>query len=373
MVRRQQRGGAFHEVPDPHEVVAALVVLAVRLAPGNGKRRDHGARERLVLVRQDQGVAAPVEQPLVAGWLLDRREVRAVSLPRLEVALPLLLERDADLLQQRRGRGLERGAEGEAERERALGCVRDLAGQRHVAAHRRFELPVEREVLVQVGPAVARSDEAARHPRKRTARGHGQPRPVTARRQDAAAGDRDGPRVVVPAADLEVRRAQRVDPQRPQQRRLPAQLDALQHARRVRRRDHLLHESVAAVGVLVGDSVGEAVAGVRLDRGEQVALLLVEEAMAVRDQQLQVARLWPVHARVVDLGDDAVPEREPRAARCAVRRADAVLAAVRPARLDPGRAERFVLDPQVSHSRRRRAPARGPARPRASRSAPTSP
>jgi hypothetical protein len=67
----------------------------------------------------------------------------------------------------------------------------------------------------------------------------------------------------------------------------------------------------------------------------------VKESFAIRDQELQIANLRPVNGRVVDLRDNAVPNREPEMAGCGVCRAGTVFVAVRPARLDAWFSKRF--------------------------------
>ena len=62
---RQEARGGTDEVAGPDEVISPAVVVALRFAPGNGQRSDEGAGIRLVLVCQQQAVAAPIEIPFV--------------------------------------------------------------------------------------------------------------------------------------------------------------------------------------------------------------------------------------------------------------------------------------------------------------------
>ena len=50
----QQGGGGLHHVARPHQVVAAELVVAFFIAPGNAEGSDHRAGVRLVLVRQQE-------------------------------------------------------------------------------------------------------------------------------------------------------------------------------------------------------------------------------------------------------------------------------------------------------------------------------
>src|SRR5207244_9305477 len=52
-------------------MVAPQVLVTLHLPPGGAERGDHRSRERLVLVRQQQGVAAVIEAPAVSA---GRRE-----------------------------------------------------------------------------------------------------------------------------------------------------------------------------------------------------------------------------------------------------------------------------------------------------------
>ena len=75
----------------------------------------------------------------------------------------------------------------------------------------------------------------------------------------------------------------------------------------------------------------------------------MKEGLAVRNEALQVAKLRPVHGRMEDLGDDAVPEREPDLAGSRVRRPHSVLGTVRPPGWDPGMPKRAILIFDLRH------------------------
>ena len=61
-------------------------------------------------------------------------------------------------------------------------------------------------------------------------------------------------------------------------------------------------------------------------------LFFMEKAAAIGDEQLKVSKLGAVDSRVVDFGNDAVPDRKPNPARRRISRADSVFASMRPAR-----------------------------------------
>src|SRR5580692_6918608 len=70
-----------------------------------------------------------------------------------------------------------------------------------------------------------------------------------------------------------------------------------------------------------------------------MAFFFVEKSLAVGDQKLKVPQLGAIHIGVINLSEDPVPHREPDPARRGVGGAHAILASLRPARLDAGPAE----------------------------------
>ena len=62
----QQRRRRLHHVPRPHQVIAAQVIVAVRLPPRNRSRSYKRAGKRLVFVRQQHVVAGPHQLAAVA-------------------------------------------------------------------------------------------------------------------------------------------------------------------------------------------------------------------------------------------------------------------------------------------------------------------
>lgn len=105
--------------------------------------------------------------------------------------------------------------------------------------------------------------------------------------------------------------------------------------------DDVLNDGIAAVGVRVGAAVAERMVREALHLNGEIALLVVEERLAIADEILKIADLWPVYSRVVDLGNNAVPDREPETTGGRVRGAYYCLVAMGPAGLDPGLAECF--------------------------------
>src|SRR2546425_12890973 len=100
-----------------------------------------------------------------------------------------------------------------------------------------------------------------------------------------------------------------------------------------------------------------------------MAALVMEEALAVGDEVLQVPDLRAVDGGIVDLVQDAGGDGDPDRAVRRVRRPDRVLRALRPSRRDAGRAEgalrsserRHVHLPSYAWGRRSLRSARGAA------------
>ena len=239
-------------------------------------------------------------------------------------------------------------AEGEDERA-AAGREVDLADQRHVAVLGPLVAPGETLVPRQVLPAVRDADEAGRAGGPRLAAGERQGGGVALRHQhrDALVVAAPG-RVAVPLV-AEVGGQERVEAivaQLPLERR---EGDVLQDDVPARVGDHHLLDPVAALAAGVDEPVGRHALLELLDDAGRVALLLGEEVGAVGDDQPEVARAGHVDARVVDLVQDAVADREPDAALVAGRGPDAALGARRPARR-AARPARRVGRPVVVHA-----------------------
>ena len=73
----------------------------------------------------------------------------------------------------------------------------------------------------------------------------------------------------------------------------------------------------------------------------EVTLFLVEKGFAVRNEVLKIAELRAVYRGIVDLRDDALPERVPEVTGGGIGGAHAGLVAVRPAGLNTGFPERL--------------------------------
>ena len=105
--------------------------------------------------------------------------------------------------------------------------------------------------------------------------------------------------------------------------------------------NNLLGDRVPAVGICIRAAIPECMVRNALHEHSKIPLFLVEEGFAVRDQELQIAKLRPVNGGVVDLRNNAVPDREPEVARGGIRCANAGLVAMRPAGFDSWLTEGF--------------------------------
>ena len=71
----------------------------------------------------------------------------------------------------------------------------------------------------------------------------------------------------------------------------------------------------------------------------QVALFFVAKRFTVTDQKLKVARIGLIDVRIINFVHDPMTQREPKPATGVIRRANALLGARRPARLNSRRTE----------------------------------
>ena len=106
--------------------------------------------------------------------------------------------------------------------------------------------------------------------------------------------------------------------------------------------EDLLDDDISALRVGIRDPVAKDMMGEPFRLGTEMTLLLVEETLPVRDEELQVPELRPIHGRVVDFGDDPVPDGEPEPAGAGIGRADAVFCPVGPTWGNPRSSERLV-------------------------------
>src|SRR6185437_5850563 len=114
--------------------------------------------------------------------------------------------------------------------------------------------------------------------------------------------------------------------------------DLLQHGVTMRIGQCLLFDAITALPADVGQRERWDARGQPANAGVSVALLLGEERRAVRDDQSHVAHTSLVDARIIDLVEDAVAEREPDVTAVGEGRAPADLGARGPAGRDTGRA-----------------------------------
>ncbi len=190
-----------------------------------------------------------------------------------------------------------------------------------------------RVVVHQVAPAVARAHKPATDARKAATGAHGQRPLVLPRQQHLVPGHIQRARRVPGAAAIEVRSQQRVNLQPRYQVLVPFQPHAHQQHAVVRVADDLLGQRVAAVGIAIDVANPQRLRMDVLECREQVALLLVDERLAVGHQELHVPHLGAVDRGVVDLVQNAVRAGEPDPARRRVGRSHRVLHARGPARL----------------------------------------
>ena len=230
----------------------------------------------------------------------------------------------------------------EADAQRELHGVRqiDLPGQSDVAVPGLSEFPIHLEIVHQVLPAVAESDvtDGALREIGRAAERHIDVLPLRVEKLPAIQSA--PPSRVVFARALQVRCEQSIEPEFSTQLRVQDfQARVHQQNRRVRIDDDFLDEAIAALAVRVGEPIEQCVLLRVFDLMQQVAPFLVTERFAIGDEELEIAGVGQIHIRKIDLVHDAVTEREPNAGRAVIRRADAVLGAGRPARLDAWRSE----------------------------------
>ena len=133
-----------------------------------------------------------------------------------------------------------------------------------------------------------------------------------------------------------MRREQQIKPQFSAQRGVVNhQLVVDQEDRQIRIADHGLADFITPGWIAIDDLIGKRTLFWIGQRMLQIPPLLVEKCLAVGDEQLQVAGVRLVDARVVNLVDDAVTEGEPQAGGGVIGSADAVLRTRSPARFHP--------------------------------------
>src|SRR5947209_1332228 len=113
--------------------------------------------------------------------------------------------------------------------------------------------------------------------------------------------------------------------------------------RMVRIGQHVLHKAVAAFAFGIGKAVKDAIALRVFDQMVQIPLFLVAKGFTVGYQELQIACVWLINMRVVNLVYDPVTQGKPEPATGMVGRAYAFFCARTPAWLDSGSTERYCV------------------------------
>ena len=305
---REEAAGALDEVPWPHEVVAAGRVVGV--APRDAQTRDHRPRVRLVDTQDHRG-RAERSRDVVRETAGRRAALGAAMVPREplgDLPVPGVLERLRERRQRERRGRLHRRSEAEREH----GALRQFTHERHVARSGARVSPSHRAVRREVLPAVARADVSGAAAAECVAlrvvrRGECQPVRSLLGPQQAAPAVMSDLRAVVVPRPAEVRRDQRVHPQR--RVALEFHLHEQDVPLRVRRHAHREREARMPV-----DRVEDRHARVRAAQfAVRAPLHLDPESGAIGDDEPEVAHLRHVHARVVHLVHDPEPRREPHA------------------------------------------------------------
>ena len=209
----------------------------------------------------------------------------------------------------------------------AAGTHIDLTGQRDIAVVRVVVAPAELVMTGEVLPAVRDTDEAggASQEGSRAADGEGAAAALREEHRHAlVVGD---PGCIAGAAIDEVGCEQRIEAIVADRARERLKLDPLQQDVAPRIGEHQLFEPVAPVGAGAGDGESRYTVGDRSDDAFGVALLLREEAASIGDDETEIPRAGLVDARIVDLVQNAVAQREPHLTPCRKGRADAALGA----------------------------------------------
>ena len=117
--------------------------------------------------------------------------------------------------------------------------------------------------------------------------------------------------VVAPSADAQMRREQDVEVEFFQQLRVALEAGVDEQRRLMRIGDDFLEEMIAAVGRMADDSNGETHGVEILGDGMEMAAFLVEEGLAVGDEELEVADLRLIDRGEINLVEDAGRGSEP--------------------------------------------------------------
>ena len=112
--------------------------------------------------------------------------------------------------------------------------------------------------------------------------------------------------------------------------------------------DDFLDVSVTSFRVLPLNAVSQS-GWHALNVALKVSGLLMKEGLTISKKKLDVSHLGHINGRVIDLGDDTVPDSKPNPTGSRVGCADPVLVAVRPARLQTRPAKRVTISSNSCH------------------------
>src|SRR5215469_1212412 len=309
----------LHHIASPYEVIATQVIVAVSLSPRDGRRCNKGARKGLVFVSQQNVVAGPHQFASVAR--LGREPLRVLyAMPLADEAFAMLFKwgckRAHRLLQCRVIAFAEPNGQREFTRAINAGCAKiQLAKERNIAVARRAKLPVHGVLIHQVPPAVAGSDKPAADTREPATGRHGQRRLIFPGQQHLVSGHIEGTPRITRSSSVQMGSQQCVYLQPWNQVLVPLEANPLQDHAVVRVADDLLGERVAAVHVAIDVAYAEGFLMNVFECRQQMALLLVNEGLAIGDEELHIANLGAVDRRMIDLVQDAVGAGKPNPAR----------------------------------------------------------
>ena len=112
--------------------------------------------------------------------------------------------------------------------------------------------------------------------------------------------------------------------------------------------DELFREREAAFGIVPADAIS-------LRRYQplncviEIQLLFEKHSVAIGEQKLQVAHLGAIDGRIIDLREDAAPDRKPDTASGRTRCAHSVLVGMRPTRFVAWSSECAFISAKVCH------------------------
>ena len=123
--------------------------------------------------------------------------------------------------------------------------------------------------------------------------------------------------VVSPAANFQVRREQREEPQLGEQLRVGLQAGMDEYTVLMGVGDNFFDDPVATVRIDVDDSIAQRAGGQALVGVVQVSFV-AKKRLSIRDKILQIANLRPIDGRIVNLVEDAFGDRKPNPAQIPV-------------------------------------------------------